>query len=414
MTKTHRANPRGITISPLAFVVGYLSISAVGYFVLIVFHLFDLEFKFGLDAAQIVKVVGGLTFFGAIFSWAGGALADRFSAQKVLLIAALLYALSAIIMGLADTLELFMLAVLVFGLSRILWVPANKAIFAQADDATGGAFRLRFIVLSLAYLCVIALSLLVPSSKFDDMFWLAALLFALAFLWCLVFRFEGDARSKPSAESTQGATTVDKGERWQAIVFVIAMGFFLFVIVGQMETVLPVFLINTFSDEGIAIYRQELMVAGACAPIFAIANHQIRARRRGLTDSRMVLFAFVLQIVGVTMLFAGPSASWIYVGAATFAAAWAILAPMIDGLASPLTRSDNRGRIMGILEFRELAFLISPVVGGWLLDHHQAWLLPFLLVTSVLMLIAYFFAKKASARVTLADENASPPLTSLH
>jgi MFS family permease len=89
--------------------------------------------------------------------------------------------------------------------------------------------------------------------------------------------------------------------------------------------------------------------------------------------------------------------------ASTFYAVGAGLAnPMVNALCSKLTPNDRQGELFGLLQgSRAIGFILGPIVGGWMFDHHPA--APYFLagavcaVAAVLVPARSFEAERPSA-----------------
>ncbi len=132
--------------------VGASFIDRLGGAMLFPFFTLYMTSKFGISMTQVGVFFGLFALSSVVGSMIGGALTDRFGRKGMLLFGLVMSALSAILMGITNQLEVFLVVVIVVGMLADAGGPAQQALVADLlpEDKRAEGFGILRVVFNLA------------------------------------------------------------------------------------------------------------------------------------------------------------------------------------------------------------------------------------------------------------------------
>jgi len=372
---------------PRLVLIALMGLSATALFALLPYLALYLKQQFALSNAAAGLVVGSIALVSSGGAWAGGMLADRLGWLRMLRLAAALYVLVFAALFAARSAEAAIALILLIGLCRLLMEPALKSALVQYDDGSGRLFRLRYMTLVggaiLGPLLATGMAPYGPQSCFA----VSAVAFALFLATSTRLR----AEPTPARDDTAPLTV----DRW-AVTGLISLGFVFFLAFSQYESTLSLRLDAAFVPGGPAVYRRALFINAALAIPAMYLSERTIAR---LPMRVQVAIGVVALTAALWLLFGAAPAQWcVGLGAVLFTLGEVILFPLPDIAAARLATSENRGRLMGLIDLRYLGFFAGPAMGGALLDHSATLLASVLCLLAVAIFPIYLLNEKRLQR----------------
>jgi MFS family permease len=132
--------------------VGATFIDRLGGAMLFPFFTLYMTRKFGINMTQVGVFFGLFAISSVVGSMIGGALTDRFGRKGMLLFGLTMSALSAVLMGITNQLELFLVVVIVVGMLADAGGPAQQAMVADLlpEEKRAEGFGILRVVFNLA------------------------------------------------------------------------------------------------------------------------------------------------------------------------------------------------------------------------------------------------------------------------
>ncbi len=384
----------------LATVLMYFG--STGFFLTFLYVALYLKQSFDLDAPVIGAIIGIVTLTSASLSWLGGGLADRFGTMKVMIACLLAYFVVTVLMALTHSLWAFVICIFGLGLVRSVLTPTHKGLFALADDGKGGAFRMRFIALTSGFLSAGVIGRIFSEVDVQIYFWMSCGFYLLCAL--IVWMRRGVVGNAPVAENSNPQTSDEPISKVGAMALIVLFGFLLLLIISQFESNLPLYLLEVFGENGGLVYRNEVIIGGAGSIVFGIGVHLFRNRYPEFNERVLIGISTALAALSIGLFFSSKTEWVFYFACFVFVLAEVVMLPVMDALAMPLMHAGNRGRVMGLLEIRQLAFFIGPVMGGWLLDYHLNWL-PWVLASVAAMMFPVYLGARRAVDSGVQSEN---------
>jgi len=132
--------------------VGASFIDRLGGAMLFPFFTLYMTSKFGISMTQVGIFFGLFAISSVVGSMIGGALTDRFGRKGMLLFGLIMSALSAVLMGITNQIEIFLVVVIVVGMLADAGGPAQQALVADLlpEEKRAEGFGILRVVFNLA------------------------------------------------------------------------------------------------------------------------------------------------------------------------------------------------------------------------------------------------------------------------
>lgn len=322
----------------------------------------DLRSKFNLDEFQI----GGLfSLFpvGILFGSLGfGPITDRFGYKLLLAICSIMLGLGFLGIGMAHSIWLIQICILLIGIGGGAINGATSALVADISTENKGASLALFSVFfGLGALTMpFVLGLLRDLVAFES---IVVVIGGLTFLLSLVYF----GLQFPAAKHSEGISVAQLGQMLKNPLLLM-IGFFLFwqsaceALINNWTTT---FLLETLQVNGRwTLYALSSYVAG-----MSVMRLLTGSVFRKIPASRMLSFGMGFLIVGIIILGWMPGLNWVIFGLVLIGFGLALGFPIMFGLSSSLY-SKNSGTAIGII-------LVISLVGNLLTNYVMGYLAKF-------------------------------------
>ena len=349
---------------------------------------------FGLSKTQIGLVFSAFAYPYLVFQIIGGWVSDRFGSRRTLIVCSLIWASATVLTGLAGGLFSMLAARVLLGLGEgatfpaataamSRWVTAERRGFAQG--ITHAASRVGNAAAPTAIVAIMT------TYGWRESFYVcAAISFAWVLLWATTFTETPAAHPRITAEELATLPAAKKtgapvpwGPLFRRMAPVTIVYFCYGWTLWLFLSWIPQYFLHSY-DLNLtksALFASTVFFAGVLGDTLGgIVTDRIYTRTGSLAKARswMVAICMAATLLSlIPMMFTHDLyvslaclASGFFFAEMTIGPMWAIpmdIAPAFSGTASGMMNSGSA-----------LAAIISPVVGGWLIDRFGSWELPFL------------------------------------
>jgi MFS family permease len=226
-------------------------IDRLGGSLLFPFFALYLTKRFGIGMTQVGVLFGVFAISGFIGSFPGGALTDRFGRKKIIIFSLLATSFSTLLMGLANSFEVFVLIGFISGIFTDVGGPAYEAVFIDVlpEEKRASGFGLRRVAFNLAIVAGPAIGGFIAARSYFALFVIDAIVSSMVALMVFLLIPE----TKPAAaEGKHEETTIQtfagylrvlKDARFMAFVGACLLAWLVYM---NMNTTLGVFLRNQY------------------------------------------------------------------------------------------------------------------------------------------------------------------------
>ena len=350
--------------------------------------------EFGFSKTEIGLVFSAFAYPYLVFQIIGGWVSDRFGSRRTLIVCGLIWASATVLTGLAGGLVSMLLARVLLGLGEgatfpaatsamSRWVAADRRGFAQG--ITHAASRVGNAAAPAAIVAIMT------TYGWRESFYVcAAISFAWVLLWAVTFTENpaehpritaAELSALPAARKT--AAPVPWGPLFRRMAPVTIVYFCYGWTLWLFLSWIPQYFLHSYNLNlaKSAMFASTVFFAGVIGDTLGgIVTDRLYTRTASLVKARcwMVATCMAMTLLSlIPMMFTHDLyvslaclASGFFFAEMTIGPMWAIpmdIAPAFSGTASGMMNSGSA-----------LAAIISPVVGGWLIDRFGSWELPFI------------------------------------
>ncbi|HET6594723.1 MAG TPA: MFS transporter [Anaerolineales bacterium] len=369
----------------LLFVAAALLLWGFGEGMFINFVPIYLDRQFALSEYEIGLVLGAFGFSMAITHIPAGRIADRFGRRPLLVLAWIMGLLSALIMGLALTLPLFLIGLFIYGLTAFVSSPLSSYVTAARGNLPIGT------VLSLTT-ATFALGMVlgpVTGGWIGDTygmrvsFFIAAAIFILSTIFILLIERQPLDQDDPEAP----APNLRSNQRFLVFMGVLALAIFAMYLAQPLT---PNFLEGvrglSLSETGI------IFTAGAFGnSIMAILLSRVPPRRGFLIAQALVILFSLFIWKGTSLPF--------YVLGYFLLGGFRAGRPMALAQARELVHDSQMGITYGIMEtISSVIFILTPPLAGILFEYDSMIVYPLSIgLIALSIAVSYFFSPRPSS-----------------
>ncbi len=352
-------------------------IDRLGGSLLFPFFALYLTKRFGIGMTQVGLLFAVFAISGFIGAFPGGALTDRFGRRNIIIFSLLATSLSTLLMGLADSFQVFVLIAFISGIFTDVGGPAYEAVFMdvlpEAKRASG--FGMRRVAFNLAIVAGPAIGGFIAARSYMALFILDAIVSTIVAL--LVFLLipetkpqqpEG-APAETTAQTFGGYLRVLRDAKFMAFVGASLLAWLVYM---NMNTTLGVYLRNR---HGVPESGYGWLIS---INAFMVVLMQFPITRRIEKLPPMLMMALGTLLFGIGLGMYGLVGT--YPG---FIAAMAILTigemvaiPIANAVVAAFAPEEMRGRYNFIYgNSWAIAFAAGPVLAGLVMDNYNPDLL---------------------------------------
>ncbi len=357
---------RRATIS-LSFIMGLRMIGL--FMVLPVFALYATGLE-GSTPMLIGVSMGIYGLFQAIFQITFGSLSDRIGRKPAILIALIIFAIGSILAGSAQTINMMIAGRALQGIGAIGSTTLALLADLTREDQRTKAMMISGISIGFSFtLAMLAGPLLAPWLSVGEMFYLAAVMAALAAIILFIY--------VPSpAHSVWHGDTEPEIKSFLSLLFVPELGrlnlgiFTSHAIFTASFIAIPMALHQSI---GLGASDQWKIYLPALAAALVLSVIAIGLAERRKQVKKFFLLGILTMSISMMILWLGMnSITASIVGIALFFAGFSLLESFLPSLVSRTAPAANKGSAMGIYSCSQYSGIFAGgILGGWLFSHFQ-------------------------------------------
>jgi MFS family permease len=346
-------------------------IDRIGMGIMCPFLMLYVTRKFDVSIAQAGVFLGLFSLADAVGRVLGGALTDRLGRKLMLILGLAASASTSLLMGWANSIELFYGSALIVGLFASTGTPAQQAMVADLlpEERRSGGFGIIRVAFNLGVAIGAALGGLLAARSYTLLFISDAAISLLTAGIVILMMHEtrpvpGRAGpAQPTARASGGYLDVLRDVTFMLF---IAANVAMMCMYRQSNTTLSVYLrdVHSVSEQGLGILTS---FNAALVILFQFPISRLTDRYRPLI---VIAAGTVLFALGFSM-YAWVSTYVLFMVATTIITVGEMfVAPTAQAVAAQLSPEDKRGRYMGVFGFSwTISTAIGPFLAGLIMDH---------------------------------------------
>lgn len=346
-------------------------IDVIGGTLIFPFFALYITQRFNVGMTQAGLLLGTFSLASLAGGVLGGALADKFGRRRIVLFGLVFSALSAVAMGLVDTLAAFYALAVIVGLLADMAGPARQAMVADIlpEEQRAEGFGVLRVVANLSWIIGPTIGGLVASYSFLLLFVLDAI--ASLITATIVYRFLPETKPEATAEQAKeslpqtfvGYRRVLKDHLYIGFLLVTML---MTVVYLQLYSTLSVYLRDTHGVPAQG-YGLLLSINAVIVVLFQIA---LMRRIKNFAPLLMMAAGTTLYVIGFS-LYGFVSSYALFVVAMLFITGGEmIVVPVGQALAARFAPPDMRGRYMAFYGMAHtVPSIVGPTAAGLIMDY---------------------------------------------
>ena len=328
--------------------------------------------KFGVGMTQVGVMFGLFSLASIVGSTLGGALTDYLGRKSMLIFGLIASATASLVMGVVDSLDLFMAAAIFVGLLADVGGPAQQAMVADLlpEDQRAQGFGILRVVANLAVTIGPAIGGLLAARSYLILFVCDAITSIITAVIALLVIRETKPVSRSQEESRPSIWQTFRGYGAVArdVTYMIYLGActLMVIVYMQMNTTLSVYLRDT---HGVAVqgFGYILSLNAAMVVLF---QFYVSQRLRGQPPLRLMTIGTILYAIGFSMYGFVWSYSAFLFAMVIITIGEMVVVPVSQAFVAQLAPEDMRGRYMAFFGFSWIVpGMVGPLLAGLIMDN---------------------------------------------
>ena len=385
-------------------------IDRLGGFMLYPFFALYLTQKYEIGMSTVGLLFGVFSISGMVGSALGGAIADRMGRKTVIIVSLILSSLSALGMGFAPTLGIFIAVVVIVGTLSSIGHPAHEAVVADLlpQEKRAEGYGIIRVVFNLAVIIAPPIAGLLIANSYLTLFLVDAVISlisaAIVLLALPETKPQAQAHVKPETmkQTFAGYGRVFKDTPFLAFIGVTVM---MTLVYMNMNSTLGVYLRD---QHGLPELRYGWLLS-INAIIVVLFQFWVTRRLEKYKPLLMMAAGSLLYAVGFAMYGFVPTFALFIVAMIIITIGEMVVSPFQQSLVASFAPEHMRGRYMAVSGLSwSISFTIGPYFAGLLLDSaspHLLWV--FCGIVGVLATLGFLVLNKAHRSPAPAIEPAA-------
>ena len=346
-------------------------IDRLGGALLFPFFTLYLTRKFSLGMTQVGVIFGLFAISGVVGSMVGGALTDRLGRKGMLLFGLVMSALSSVLMGLVNAIELFLVVTLLVGVLSETGGPAQQAMVADLlpEDKRAQGFGILRVVANLSVTIGPLIGGFMAARSYLLLFVSDAVTSLITAV--IVFLVIKETRRAPQAgEAEESMAQTFRGYfdvvRDHAFVWFLGASVLMVLVYMQMNTTLAVFLrdVHGVPEQGFG-YILSLNAAMVVLFQFSITRWVGKFRPLIVMTVGTLLYAIGFAMYGFVSIYALFLMAMVIITIGEM-----FVVPVGQAIVAHLAPEDMRGRYMAVFGFSwVIPVAVGPLLAGIVMDY---------------------------------------------
>jgi MFS family permease len=352
-------------------------IDRLGGFMLFPFFALYLTQKFDIGMSTVGILVGIFSITGIVGSALGGAIADRMGRKTVIIFSLILSSLSALGMGFAPTLGIFVAVVVVVGTLSSIGGPAHEAVVADLlpQDKRAEGYGIIRVIFNLAVIIAPPVAGLLIARSYLTLFLVDAVISLISAAIVLTALPETKPRAHPHAkpetmkQTFAGYGQVFRDTRFLAFIGVTVM---MTLVYMNMNSTLGVYLRD---QRGLPEVRYGWLLS-INAIIVVLFQFWVTRRLERFKPMLMMAAGSLLYAIGFAMYGFVPTFALFVVAMIVITIGEMVVSPFQQSMVAGFAPEHMRGRYMAVSGLSwSISFTVGPYFAGLLLDSANPGLL---------------------------------------
>ena len=345
-------------------------IDRLGGFMLYPFFALYLTQKYNIGMSTVGILFAIFSISGMVGSALGGALADRMGRKVVIIISLILSSLSALGMGLAPTLGIFIAVVAIVGTLSSIGHPAHEAVVADLlpPEKRAEGYGIIRIIFNLAVIIAPPIAGLLIARSYLTLFIVDA---AISLISAAIVIFalpetkpKAQAHAKPESmkQTFAGYGRVFRDTRFVAFIGVTVM---MTLVYMNMNSTLGVFMRDQHGMPALSFGS----LLSLNAVIVVLCQFWVARKLEKYKPMLMMAAGSLLYAVGFAMYGFVPTFTLFAVAMIIITIGEMIVSPFQQSMVASFAPEDMRGRYMAVSGLTwSIAFTVGPYFAGLILD----------------------------------------------
>ena len=345
-------------------------IDRLGGFMLYPFFALYLTQKFNIGMSTVGILFAIFSISGMVGSALGGALADRMGRKVVIIISLVLSSLSALGMGFAPTLGIFIAVVAIVGTLSSIGHPAHEAVVADLlpPEKRAEGYGIIRVIFNLAVIIAPPIAGLLISRSYLTLFIVDAVISLIAATIVILAlpetkpKAHAHAKLESMKQTFAGYGRVFKDTRFVAFIGVTVM---MTLVYMNMNSTLGVFMRDQHGMPALSFGS----LLSLNAVIVVLFQFWVARRLEKYRPMLMMAAGSLLYAIGFAMYGFVPTFALFVVAMIIITIGEMIVSPFQQSTVASFAPEDMRGRYMAVSGLTwSIAFTIGPYFAGLILD----------------------------------------------
>jgi len=345
-------------------------IDRLGGFMLYPFFALYLTQKFDIGMSTVGILFAIFSLSGMVGSALGGALADRMGRKIVIIISLVLSSLSALGMGFAPTLAIFVAVVAIVGTLSSIGHPAHEAVVADLlpPEKRAEGYGIIRVIFNLAVIIAPPIAGLLISRSYLTLFIVDAVISLIAATIVILAlpetkpKAHAHAKLESMKQTFAGYGRVFKDTRFVAFIGVTVM---MTLVYMNMNSTLGVFMRDQHGMPALSFGS----LLSLNAVIVVLFQFWVARRLEKYRPMLMMAAGSLLYAIGFAMYGFVPTFALFAIAMIIITIGEMIVSPFQQSMVASFAPEDMRGRYMAVSGLTwSIAFTIGPYFAGLILD----------------------------------------------
>ena len=352
-------------------------IDRLGGFMLYPFFALYLTQKYDIGMAKVGLIFAVFSITGMVGSALGGAIADRMGRKTVIIFSLILSSLSALGMGLAPTIGIFMAVIVLVGTLSSIGHPAHEAVVADLlpPEKRAEGYGIIRVVFNLAVIIAPPIAGLLIANSYLTLFIVDAVISLISAAVVLLALPETKPQAHPHAKpETMKQTFAGYGRVFKDTPFVAFIGVtvMMTLVYMNMNSTLGVYLRD---QHGLPEFRYAMLLS-INAIIVVFLQFWVTRRLQSYKPFLMMAAGSLLYAIGFAMYGFVTGFALFVVSMIIITIGEMVVTPFQQSLVASFAPEDMRGRYMAVSGLSwSISFTVGPYLAGLLLESSNPSLL---------------------------------------
>lgn len=345
-------------------------IDRLGGFMLYPFFALYLTQKYDMGMASVGLIFGLFSVTGMVGSALGGAIADRMGRKTVIIFSLILSSLSALGMGFAPTIGIFLAVIVFVGTLSSIGHPAHEAVVADLlpPDKRAEGYGIIRVVFNVAVIIAPPIAGLLIANSYLTLFIVDAVISLISAAIVLFALPETKPQAHPHAKpETMGQTFAGYGRVFKDLPFLAFVGVtvMMTLVYMNMNSTLGVYLRD---EHNLPEFRYAMLLS-INAILVVFFQFWVTRRLQNYRPFLMMAAGSLLYAIGFALYGFVPTFALFILAMVIITIGEMVVSPFQQSLVASFAPEDMRGRYMAVSGLSwSISFTVGPYFAGLILE----------------------------------------------